>query len=267
LQSGRTKEIQRLIGRSLRAALNLEHLGERTLIVDCDVIQADGGTRTAAITGGYVAVVLALRRLIAAGLVPPEVLRTPVAAVSVGIVEGEPRLDLCYAEDSVAEVDFNVVMTGDGRFVEIQGTAEGRPFTAEEFAALMELARKGIAALLEAQARALAEAPELPPGLRVRREPDEGALREAVRQPSRRFAPQRVPHPERSHAAAGRRRGGADGGGGGGPRAAADRGGPAPGIPGAHGGGFRVGASSGFGTPPGTRRGSACAGRFLPWRI
>lgn len=158
LQSGRTKEIQRLIGRSLRAALDLERLGERTLIVDCDVIQADGGTRTAAITGGYVAVALALRRLIEAGVVPPEVLRTPVAAVSVGIVEGEPRLDLCYAEDSAAEVDFNIAMTGDGRFVEIQGTGEGRPFTAEELSALLELARRGIAALLAAQARALEEA-------------------------------------------------------------------------------------------------------------
>lgn len=155
MQSGRTKEIQRLIGRSLRAALNLEYLGERTLIVDCDVIQADGGTRTAAITGGYVAVVLALRRLIEAGTVPPEVLRTPVAAVSVGIVEGEPRLDLCYAEDSIAEVDFNIVMTGEGRFVEIQGTGEGRAFSGEELQALLSLARKGIAELLEAQARAL----------------------------------------------------------------------------------------------------------------
>lgn len=169
LQSGRTKEIQRLIGRSLRAALDLSLLGERTLILDCDVLQADGGTRTVAITGGYVAVALALRRLIHAGLVPPQVLRTPVAAVSVGIVEGEPRLDLCYAEDSVAEVDFNVVMTGDGRFVEIQGTGEGRPFTAEELAMLLDLARKGIAALLAAQAQALeAEtipepAPEAPP--------------------------------------------------------------------------------------------------------
>ncbi|MDW8064417.1 MAG: ribonuclease PH [Anaerolineae bacterium] len=155
LQSGRTKEIQRLIGRSLRAALNLEHLGERTLIVDCDVIQADGGTRTVAITGGYVAVVLALRSMIEAGTVPPDVLRTPVAAVSAGIVEGEPRLDLCYAEDSVAEVDLNIVMTGNGDFVEIQGTGEGRAFTAEEFQHLLALARKGIEELLAAQARAL----------------------------------------------------------------------------------------------------------------
>jgi len=151
----RTQEIRRLIGRSLRAAVDLDLLGERMLIVDCDVLQADGGTRTAAITGGYVALALALRRLAEAGAVSPETLRPPVAAVSVGMVEGEPRLDLCYAEDRVADVDLNVVMTEDGRFVEVQGTAEGCPFHRETFDALLDLAAQGIACLIQRQHEAL----------------------------------------------------------------------------------------------------------------
>ena len=152
---GRTQEIRRLIGRSLRAAVNLDLLGERTLIVDCDVLQADGGTRTAAITGSTVAVALALRRLAAQGTVPPEVLKTPLAAVSVGIVGGEVRLDLCYAEDRDAEVDLNVVMTADGRLVEVQGTAEGVPFSRETLDRMLDLAAQGIASLIQQQREAL----------------------------------------------------------------------------------------------------------------
>jgi ribonuclease PH len=149
--SGRTQEIRRLIGRSLRACVDLTRLGERTLTLDCDVLQADGGTRTAAVTGGYVAAALALRELIAAGTIPAETLVTSVAAVSVGIVNGEPRLDLCYAEDSQADVDCNVVMTAQGRFVEIQGTAEKEPFDRASFDALLALAERGIRELLAAQ--------------------------------------------------------------------------------------------------------------------
>ena len=155
---GRTHEIQRLIGRSLRAAVNLEKLGQRQVIVDCDVIQADGGTRTASVTGGYVALALALRQLIAAGEAPPSVLRTPVAAVSVGVVDGTALLDLCYAEDHSAEVDFNVVMTGQGQFVEIQGTAEGAPFERQMMDRLLDLAAQGIDQLLALQQQALGEA-------------------------------------------------------------------------------------------------------------
>jgi ribonuclease PH len=153
---GRTQEIRRLIGRSLRAAVNLDLLGERTLIVDCDVLQADGGTRTAAITGGYVAVALALCRLAERGLVPPEVLGPPVAAVSVGVVGGEVRLDLCYAEDHVAEVDLNVVMMDGGRLVEVQGTAEGAPFSRTMLDRMLDLAVQGIARLIQYQREALA---------------------------------------------------------------------------------------------------------------
>ncbi|MBC7252327.1 MAG: ribonuclease PH [Anaerolineae bacterium] len=148
---GRTQEIRRFIGRSLRAAVDLEKLGPRTIIVDCDVLQADGGTRTAAITGGYVAVALALQRLAASDVVPTDVLRVPVAAVSVGVVNGEPLLDLCYAEDATAEVDVNVVMTGDGEYVEIQGTAERRPFDRAMLGQLLDLAEKGITELLTIQ--------------------------------------------------------------------------------------------------------------------
>jgi ribonuclease PH len=154
-ESSRSKEISRLIGRSLRAAVNLERLGPRTLTIDCDVLQADGGTRTASVTGGYVATVMALRKLIAAGLVPVEVLATPVAAVSVGLVADQMMLDLCYEEDARAEVDLNVVMTGSGKFIEIQGTAEGQPFDQDTLLGMVELARRGITQLLAGQAQIL----------------------------------------------------------------------------------------------------------------
>ncbi|MCM8747465.1 ribonuclease PH [Thermomicrobium sp. CFH 73360] len=152
---GRTAEIQRLIGRSLRAAVDLAALGERTIIIDCDVIRADGGTRTAAITGGWVALYLALDRLVRAGHLPGLPIVRQVAAVSVGIVGGEQRLDLEYAEDSCAEVDMNVVMTDRGEFVELQGTAEGQPFGRERLDQLLELAERGISELMVAQRRAL----------------------------------------------------------------------------------------------------------------
>lgn len=154
----RTQEIRRLIGRSLRAAVNLDLLGRRQIIVDCDVIQADGGTRTASVTGGYVALALALRKLIAAGTVPPETLLAPVAAVSVGIVNGEPLLDLAYDEDLRAEVDMNIVMNAAGRYVEVQGTAEHQPFDRTALNRLLDLAAAGIGELLAAQREALAGA-------------------------------------------------------------------------------------------------------------
>ncbi len=152
---GRTQEIRRLIGRSLRAAVDLRELGERQVIVDCDVIQADGGTRTAAISGGYVALCLALQRLIEDGQVSPGVIRTAVAAVSVGVVGKQPLLDLCYEEDATAAVDFNVVMTAEGEFVEMQGTAEGHPFSRSTADALLDLAGRGIQEMLAVQRRAL----------------------------------------------------------------------------------------------------------------
>jgi ribonuclease PH len=152
---GRTQEIRRLVGRSLRAAVDLDLLGERTLVVDCDVLQADGGTRTAAVTGGYVAVALALRRLVRKGTLPPDVLKPPLAAVSVGVVSGEVRLDLCYAEDHDADVDLNVVMTHDGRLVEVQGTAEGLAFSRETLDHMLDLAAQGIARLVQHQREAL----------------------------------------------------------------------------------------------------------------
>ena len=152
---GRTQEIRRLIGRSLRAAVDLERLGERQIIIDCDVLQADGGTRTASVTGGYVALVLALRGLIQAKAISPRTLRQAVAAVSVGIVDGQAVLDLCYEEDHRAEVDFNVVMTHRGEFVEVQGTAEGQPFSREVMDRLLDLATLGIEQLLEQQQAAL----------------------------------------------------------------------------------------------------------------
>jgi ribonuclease PH len=152
---GRTQEIRRLIGRSLRAAVDLQKLGTRSLIVDCDVIQADGGTRTAAITGGYLAVAIALRKLIRKGIISPETLRTAVAAVSVGVVDGQPLLDLCYAEDSTAEVDANVVMNSQGEFIELQTTAEGAPFPRSRLDDLVDLAVKGIEELLEMQKKVL----------------------------------------------------------------------------------------------------------------
>jgi ribonuclease PH len=153
--SGRTHEIQRLIGRSLRAVCDLGALGERTLSIDCDVLQADGGTRTAAITGAYVAFVLACRRLHNAGSVPRSPVAGEVAAVSVGIVSGAALLDLKYDEDSRAEVDMNVVGTGDGRFIELQGTAEGEPFSREQMDELLLLANAGLAELFAAQRAAL----------------------------------------------------------------------------------------------------------------
>jgi len=152
---GRTHEIQRLIGRSLRAAVDLRKIGPRTLFIDCDVIQADGGTRTAAITGSYVALALALQTLVKRGTLKSAPLRTPVAAVSVGIFKGEAILDLNYAEDSKAEVDFNVVMTGGGQFIEAQGTAEGDPFSRAQMDQLLDLAAAGIRRLFELQSNAL----------------------------------------------------------------------------------------------------------------
>jgi ribonuclease PH len=160
--SGRTQEIQRLIGRSLRAALDLEALGERTLLVDCDVIQADAGTRTAAVTGSWVALALALRRLRERGLLASDPLRHQVAAVSVGLVGGQALLDLAYAEDSRAEVDLNVVGNERGHLLEIQGTAEGAPFSRAELDTLLTLAEGGIVSLQEQQRQALEEAPFLP---------------------------------------------------------------------------------------------------------
>jgi ribonuclease PH len=153
--SGRTHEIQRLIGRSLRAVVNTTLLGERTVMLDCDVLQADGGTRTASITGAYVAFALACRRLLRTNKIERSPLTGEVAAVSVGIVEGAALLDLKYDEDSRAEVDMNVVCTGDGRFIEVQGTAEGTPFTREEMDQLLALAGQGIERLLQAQRAAL----------------------------------------------------------------------------------------------------------------
>ncbi|HEY7357564.1 MAG TPA: ribonuclease PH [Ktedonobacterales bacterium] len=146
--SGRTQEIQRLIGRSLRAALDLKLLGERTLTIDCDVLQADGGTRTLSITGAYIAAHRACTALLKQGLLKGHPVQTAVAAISVGVVDGVPLLDLNYAEDSRAQVDFNVVMTGRGEFVEVQGTAEGRPFSREALDGLLTLAEQGIRQLL-----------------------------------------------------------------------------------------------------------------------
>lgn len=153
--SGRTQEIRRLIGRSLRAAVDLELIGERLLTVDCDVLQADGGTRTAAISGGYVAVALALHRLAGRDLVPPEALKAPVAAVSVGVVDEDVRLDLCYEEDRDADVDLNVAMTAGGRLIEVQGTAEGEPFSRRRLDRLLDLAELGIEHIVREQEEAL----------------------------------------------------------------------------------------------------------------
>jgi len=149
--SGRTQEIQRLIGRSLRAALDLKLLGERTLTLDCDVLQADGGTRTLSITGAYIAAHRACTALLKQGLLKGHPVQTAVAAVSVGVIDDVPLLDLNYAEDSRAQVDFNVVMTGKGEFVEVQGTAEGRPFSRETLDDLLHLADQGIRQLLAIQ--------------------------------------------------------------------------------------------------------------------
>ena len=155
-QSGRTLEIQRLIGRSLRAVVDLAGLGERTVTIDCDVLQADGGTRTAAITGGYVALALAAERLVATRLLARNPIHGQIAAVSVGIVDGVAVLDLDYAEDAAAETDMNVVMNEAGAFVEIQGTAEGHAFQRGELDRLLDLAHAGIRSLLAVQSAALA---------------------------------------------------------------------------------------------------------------
>ena len=153
---GRTQEIQRLIGRSLRAAVDLTALGERLITIDCDVLVADGGTRTAAITGGYVALALAIGKLRAEGKLASDPLRTPLAAVSVGIVGNDALLDLDYSEDSSAEVDLNVVQTAEGAFIEIQGTAEGQPFTRTQLDLLLALAAQGVQHLIAGQRAALA---------------------------------------------------------------------------------------------------------------
>lgn len=150
-QSGRTQEIQRLIGRSLRAIIDLEKLGERSIVMDADVIQADGGTRTAAITGCFVALKMAVDKLLKSGELKENPIRDYVAAVSVGVVNETPLLDLCYVEDSAAEVDMNVVMTGSGKFVEVQGTAESAPFSDKDMSALIKHAKKGIVELIRLQ--------------------------------------------------------------------------------------------------------------------
>ena len=152
---GRTREIQRLIGRSLRAVVDLDALGEHMLMVDCDVLQADGGTRTAAITGSYVALVQALNTLKAKEIISSNPIKSAVAATSVGVVAGEELLDLCYDEDSWAEVDFNVVMTSEGKFVEVQGTAEENPFTKQTIDTVLALAEKGINHLFTVQKAAV----------------------------------------------------------------------------------------------------------------
>lgn len=154
-QSGRTQEIQRLIGRSLRAVIDLEKLGERTIHFDCDVIQADGGTRTASITGAYVAMVDAILYLVEKGLITENPLKDAVAAISVGVYQGDPVLDLDYLEDSDCDTDMNIVMTGNGGFVEIQGTAEGEAFSRDTMNAMTDLAEHGIKQLLELQTEAL----------------------------------------------------------------------------------------------------------------
>lgn len=156
-QSGRTQEIQRLIGRSLRAAVDMEALGEHTIQIDCDVIQADGGTRTASITGACVALVDALRWMQREKMIKSDPLKQMIASISVGVYEGMPVLDLDYPEDSSAETDMNVVMTDQGGFIEVQGTAEGAPYSQEELLAMLELAKKGCGELFELQQQALAE--------------------------------------------------------------------------------------------------------------
>jgi len=154
-QSGRTMEIQRLIGRSLRAVMDMEALGERTITIDCDVIQADGGTRTASITGGYVALTDAINHLLDKEIITSNPMHGQVASVSVGIYRGIPVLDLDYDEDCNAETDMNVVMNGAGKFIEVQGTAEGHPFSGQELDSMLELAKAGIEKLIAAQIQAL----------------------------------------------------------------------------------------------------------------
>ena len=153
---GRSQEIQRLIGRAMRASIDLEKLGPRTIWVDCDVLQADGGTRTAAITGAFVALSLGVRKLMEIGKLTGNPLLAPVAAISMGVVKGEPMLDLAYTEDVAASVDFNLVMNGAGEFIELQGSGEEATFTQAQLGALLDLGKKGIRDLLDAQERALA---------------------------------------------------------------------------------------------------------------
>src|SRR5438094_2206114 len=153
---GRTHEIQRLIGRSLRAIADLKSLGERTIWVDCDVIQADGGTRTASITGAYVALVEAARGWLGRGFITADPIKDSVAAVSIGVIDGKVHLDLCYEEDSRADVDMNFVMTGAGKFIEVQGTAESSPFTGKQMERMTEIAQEGGRELLKAQKKVLA---------------------------------------------------------------------------------------------------------------
>ena len=154
-QSGRTQEIQRLIGRSLRAVFDLKALGERTISLDCDVLQADGGTRTASITGAFIAAHDAVTQLLAEGKIATSPIKDHVAAISVGILQGTPLLDLEYVEDSACDTDMNVVMTGSGHFVEVQGTAEGVAFSRQEMDALLALAEKGVAELVALQKQSL----------------------------------------------------------------------------------------------------------------
>jgi ribonuclease PH len=149
--SGRTQEIQRLIGRSLRSVVDLKKMGERTIWIDADVIQGDGGTRTASITGGFIALAEAIEKLRKGGILTENPIQDYIAAVSVGVINGKPCLDLCYAEDSKAEVDMNVVMTGSGKFVEVQGTAEGQPYSQKDLDHLLTLGRKGISELVAIQ--------------------------------------------------------------------------------------------------------------------
>lgn len=155
--SGRTMEIQRLIGRALRTAIDLDKLGERTVTIDCDVIQADGGTRTTSISGGYIALALAMKKLVAEGILNENPIISNVAAISVGIVGGVPMLDLKYTEDSAAEVDMNVVMNGEGRFVEVQGTGEEATYTRTELNTLLDLAEQGIREIIELQNEIIGE--------------------------------------------------------------------------------------------------------------
>jgi len=150
-QSGRTQEIQRLIGRSLRAVVDMDLLGPRTLWVDCDVLQADGGTRTASITGSFIALRMAVAKLMKTGVIQNNPIREAVAAISVGVVDGVPMLDLCYTEDAAASVDMNLVMTASGKFVEVQGTAEDRPFTDDQMQQILKLGKTGIRQLIKLQ--------------------------------------------------------------------------------------------------------------------
>jgi len=152
---GRTQEIQRLVGRAMRSVTNIEKLGERTIWIDCDVLEADGGTRTAAITGAYVAVMLAMQKLMKEGSLKESPITSAVAAISVGVLDNVPLLDLCYTEDSKAAVDMNVVMTDAGQFVEVQGTGEDAPFTQQQMTAMLKLAKKGITELMAMQQKAL----------------------------------------------------------------------------------------------------------------